>query len=156
MDNHDQMMFTIWYGVYHTGRRELNYAGAGHPPVLLLSGSDEAPTDCQQLESNGPICGIIEGMPFTATVCAIEPGARIYVYSDGVFEILKTDGCMWDFKEFLTLMAAPLSEGESAIDRLHRKTHQLHGNQPLDDDFSILELRFPTEIRHRDLMARET
>ena len=141
MDQHNQMYFTIWYGVYHKKTRELNYSGAGHPPALLISGPPDAPTRCQQLESQGPINGVIEDLTYDAVTVSVEPGARLYLYSDGVSELHKPDESMWTFQEFLKAMAAPLAVGESALERIRTTGQTIQGGMPFLDDFSILELR---------------
>ncbi|HQX51485.1 MAG TPA: SpoIIE family protein phosphatase [Planctomycetaceae bacterium] len=143
MDKHNQMYFTIWYGVYNKTTRELNYSGAGHPPALLISGTPEAPAPCQLLESQGPMNGAIEDMPFGGAVQQIEPGARLYLYSDGVCELHCPDGSMWPFEEFVAAMSAPLSHGDSVIERIHNIGRRVQSGNPFLDDFSILELRFP-------------
>src|SRR5262249_51700979 len=38
MERQDNKFFTIWYGVYHKGTRQLAYCNAGHPDVLLFTG----------------------------------------------------------------------------------------------------------------------
>lgn len=141
MDQHNQMYFTIWYGVYHKKTRDLNYSGAGHPPALLISGPPDAPTRCQQLESQGPINGVIEDLTYDAVTVSVEPGARLYLYSDGVSELHKPDESMWTFQEFLKAMAAPLAVGESALERIRTTGQTIQGGMPFLDDFSILELR---------------
>lgn len=35
MEKHNDMYFTIWYGVYNKEKRLLKYSSAGHPPALL-------------------------------------------------------------------------------------------------------------------------
>ena len=37
MQKHNNLFFTLWYGVYQRSSRRLTYASAGHPPPLLLS-----------------------------------------------------------------------------------------------------------------------
>ena len=39
MENHKEMYFTIWYGVYNRVSRVLTYASGGHPPALLIEDS---------------------------------------------------------------------------------------------------------------------
>ena len=142
MDNHNQMYFTIWYGVYNKQTRELNYSGAGHPPALLISGTPEAPTRCEQLESQGPMNGVVEDLPYDGVTTTVEPGARLYIYSDGICELHKADGSMWAFSEFLEAMSAPLAAGQSAVERIHTIGREVQSGNPFLDDFSILELRF--------------
>ena len=37
MDDHGQLYFTIWYGVYHRPTGTLRYASAGHPAAMQRS-----------------------------------------------------------------------------------------------------------------------
>src|SRR5581483_6967327 len=37
MDRHNDMYFTIWYGVYDKEHRSLSYANGGHPPAILIA-----------------------------------------------------------------------------------------------------------------------
>ena len=142
MDNHNQMYFTIWYAVYNKVARTLNYSGAGHPPALLLSGPVEAPTQCQQLESQGPMTGVMLDMPYDGVTIPVEPGSRLYLYSDGVCELHRPDSSMWPFGDFIKAMSAPLALGESALERIHSTGRRVQAGSPFLDDFSILELKF--------------
>jgi len=142
MDNHNEMYFTIWYGVYNKVLRELNYSGAGHPPALLVSGPPEAPTACRQLESQGPMNGIVADMPYAAERISVESGSRLYLYSDGICELHKVDGSMWPFADFVKVMSAPLSSGGSMLERIHSVGQAVQSGHPFVDDFSILEVKF--------------
>jgi phosphoserine phosphatase RsbU/P len=141
MEKHNEMYFTIWYGVYHRKTRELNYSGAGHPPALLFAATPGAGSTCQQLESQGPMTGIVEDMPYDGERIQVKPGSRLYLYSDGICELHKADGGMWPFSEFIAAMSAPLLGGESAIERIHRVGLEVQSGHPFVDDFSILEVK---------------
>lgn len=140
MAQHNSMYFTMWYGVYSVAARELRYTGGGHPPALLIRGGAEA--EPLTLESAGPMVGVDLEEPFASESCPIQPGDRLYLYSDGVYEIQKTDGRMWSFSEFTALMGRPVEAGVSRIDRLLDHTRKLQGSELFDDDFSMLELAF--------------
>jgi len=142
MDMHNQMYFTIWYGVYNKTTRELNYSGAGHPPALLLSGDPTAKSHCEQLESQGPMNGVMEDMPYDGVRTTVAPGSRLYLYSDGVCELHRVDESMWPFQEFIDSMCEPLAMGESILERIQSIGRRVQGGTPFLDDFSILELKF--------------
>lgn len=141
MEHHDGMYFTIWYGVYNVKTRVLNYSGAGHPPALLMTGPPEKPTSCEKLESQGPMNGAIEDLHFDSVTTTVQPGSRLYLYSDGIYEIHRPNGSLWSFSEFLEAMSAPLSPGESAIERIHATGIRVQNSDQFVDDFSILEIR---------------
>ena len=92
MDLHDNKYFTIWYGVYRTSTRQLLYAGGGHPPALLCMACDDGRSGLKPLDSTGPIIGMMPDLPFDTQSVAVEPEAKLYLFSDGVFEIDQPDG----------------------------------------------------------------
>jgi len=142
MEKHNGLFFTIWYGVYHKGTRRLSYAGGGHPPALLFSGPDRASSKLTKLTSQGPMIGLMEDLPYDTDMAELGPHARLYVYSDGVFEIKRPGADMWTINEFIDYFAALPPAEESPIDRLLAHARQLHGSDVLGDDFSMVEIEF--------------
>lgn len=139
-EKHGEKFFTIWYGVYRSSDRTLTWSGAGHPAGLLFAGGAQPPA---QLDSQGPMIGMMPWPAFETGSVAVPPGSRLYVYSDGAHEIHKTDGTDWTFPEFVdTLSRFVAREPDGAMDALHRHVRDLNGSDVLDDDFSILEARF--------------
>ena len=112
MERQNFLFFTMWYGVYDRRDQTLRYAGGGHPPALLLSGSGDA--GMLQLESTGPLIGMDEDAEFPCLSQLVKPGDRLYVYSDGVFEVqLEETGEMWTFEDFLAFMLRSSDGGRS-------------------------------------------
>jgi phosphoserine phosphatase RsbU/P len=141
MEQHDDRYFTIWYGVFSKSRRELAYASGGHPPALVFHSSSSVAADFRRLESQGPPVGWDLDLPFEANTVDLDPSDKLFVFSDGVFEIEKTDGKTWDFDEFLAFMATATAN-VNAMECLLAHVRQLHGSETLADDFSMLELAF--------------
>ena len=141
MELHDNKYFTIWYGVYRKSTRQLVYAGGGHPPALLLSGPTRQELALTQLDSQGPIIGMLDDMEFETQTVELAPAARLLLFSDGVFEIEQTNGEMWQFDDFLKFLRS-LPPDEPLMDRLLQHAQTLHGSDQLTDDFSIVEVEF--------------
>ncbi len=139
MERQNDMFFTVWYGVHHAPSGRLRWAGGGHPPALLLPpGSGER----RLLDSDGPLIGAVDGLEFTSSEIDVPAGSRLFLYSDGAFEINLPAGGMWAFEDFLrTLAPAPVHD-ESPIDRLVAHIHGISGREDFNDDFSMIELRF--------------
>jgi sigma-B regulation protein RsbU (phosphoserine phosphatase) len=137
MDRQDGKYFTIWYGVYSATERKLAYCNAGHPPGLLWHGGA-----ITQLEADGPGVGMIPEMPFGTRTVDVPDDARLLIYSDGVFEIEKPDGAMWQFQDFMERIVESLGR-DGLIDNHLGFARGLRGGQALSDDFSMLEARFP-------------
>ena len=139
MERQTDMFFTVWYGVFHRGSRTMRWAGGGHPPALLLVEGDPTP---RFLDSDGPLIGAVDGLEFGAGEVVVPPAARLFVFSDGAFEISRPDGSMWPFDEFVTTLATAPAGPESPIDALVTRVRTLSQRDDFHDDFSMLELAF--------------
>ena len=71
----------------------------------------------------------------------IDPGMRLYVFSDGVYEVQAPDGAMWDLDGLQDLLARP-PRGDD-LDAVYARVREVHGANSLDDDFSLLRVEFP-------------
>jgi sigma-B regulation protein RsbU (phosphoserine phosphatase) len=141
MDLHDNKYFTIWYGVFRRSTRQLFYGGGGHPPALLCEVCEDGKCSLKPLDSTGPIIGMMPDMPFDTECIVLEPEAKLYLFSDGVFEIDQPDGRMWKFDDFLAFVSQGTTHG-SIMDRLLENAQKLHGSDRLSDDFSMVEIAF--------------
>jgi sigma-B regulation protein RsbU (phosphoserine phosphatase) len=135
--------FTAWYGVLDIKDRKIAYAGGGHPPALLVHGPTENKTQIARLEATGPMVGAFDGIDYPTETCELNPYAKVFLYSDGVFEVSRPDGSMWSFEAFEELMAKPSEPRVSDMDRLMAFIRDFQGGrETYHDDFSILELKF--------------
>jgi sigma-B regulation protein RsbU (phosphoserine phosphatase) len=144
MENHRGMYFTIWYGVYNRVSRLLTYASGGHPPALLIEDAPGKAAKLRELRTPNLFIGGLEGMNFDCDQVVIKAPARLYVFSDGVYEITNHHGPCWGFDElaaYLTDSAGAL--GRSIIDDLWGHVRQIAGAETLEDDFSVLEIMIP-------------
>lgn len=83
MERNNDKFFTIWYGVYQRSTRTLTYATAGHHPAVLL----DAQGNRQSLGMPGLMIGVVPDTKYTAQSIQIETGSRLYLFSDGLYEI---------------------------------------------------------------------
>ncbi len=144
MEKHNNMYFTIWYGVYARSTRTLRYASAGHPPALLINKDQAGNTTVSELGKPGMVLGGMPGTTYRTTTQILPPGSTVFLMSDGVYEITKPDGILWTFSEFAQLMAVSVGTGKPEIEELVKTVQSMHGAGALDDDFSIVKLQFPT------------
>ncbi len=144
MDQQNGLFFTIWYGVYHQPTRRLDYAGGGHPPGLLVTGPSAQTTSMEVLQSGGPMIGAVPDLEYQSSSIELGAFAKLYLYSDGAYEIERTDKTMWPFDEFLGFMRAGPHQAVdgSKMDSLIAHDRTLQGRDEFADDFSIVELQF--------------
>ena len=88
-------MFTSFFSVFiDTNKRELIFAGAGHPAALYFHSQNGL---CEPLESVTTILGITHPLPLSCTVArkAIQTGDKLIMYTDGLIESRVGDGTLF-------------------------------------------------------------
>jgi serine phosphatase RsbU (regulator of sigma subunit) len=137
MERHNNLFFTMWYGVYDTEDRTLCYATAGHHPAFLLAPGAAQPVP---LGTRNPSIGIGADRDVSAARAAVVPGSTLFLFSDGVFEITDIEGREWGIPQVLSLL--PMMAGHGGTRRLYDTVRMAARPGPLEDDFSALALRF--------------
>lgn len=138
MEKQNNLYFTMWYGVFDKTTKRITYGSAGHPPALLMNGSSET----KDLMTRNMFVGGMPDIKYTSGSVEVETPSRLYIFSDGVFEIAKTDGTMWSFEEMKEFLKAAPTDETSEIDRLYSFVREMRGSADLDDDFSMLKIEF--------------
>ena len=141
-EENNDMFFTIWYGVYKKSTRELTYASGGHPPAFLLGGNAEGDSETTLLRTPGYVIGGAPEATYERRECLVGEQNRLYIFSDGVYEIEKADGSMWRLQEFADFMNNVNSDEQSILDNLHRYAVNLKQLDNFEDDFTIVEVVF--------------
>jgi serine phosphatase RsbU (regulator of sigma subunit) len=139
MESHAGMYFTMWYGVFDAPTRTLEFASAGHHPAFMIP---EGRPETIPLRTRNPMIGAFPGASYKADTVSVPPGATLYVFSDGVFEIVTVDGQQWRLEQFLPLLLASPTDGLSECQRLFNDVTSAARPGGLDDDFSIIRLTF--------------
>jgi serine phosphatase RsbU (regulator of sigma subunit) len=140
MGTHGGLYLTLWYGVYDLETRTLRYCSAGHHPSYLVP---EARDRATALKTDNIIIGATSAFEFGAASVEVPPGSRLYVFSDGIFEIEAKDGRQWGIDEVLPLIVAAPVAGTSEPERLLQAI-RAHARRPdFEDDFTVLVATFP-------------
>ena len=138
MSEYNNMFFTIWYGVYSKTKKQLSYTSGGHPPAVLLSG-----TSYKELHTEGVAIGVLKDAVYEASTVEIESGDKLYVFSDGVYEIERADiDKMLSLGEFIEALSKQPHSGKPKLEAIASWVRQLQGHDCFEDDFSLLEICF--------------
>ena len=141
-EKHNDMYFTLWYGVYRRSTRTLTHCSGGHPAALLLSAPDAAgQCTSERVRAPGLIVGMMPDIVYRSQSVQIPEGAALVVICDGCFEIMDTQGVDATFEDFEQFMQRHGAE-EQGLEGLLAWARERHGPGPLDDDFSIVRIRF--------------
>ena len=141
-EDNDDMFFTIWYGVYNKVTRELTFCSGGHPPALLLSEQGGKEPRLTPLRTPNYVVGGMPESTYEKGQCTVDSNSTLFIFSDGVYEIEKTDGSMWSFKEFSELLKEKNGDSRSKLDQLFHYVKNLGNSEHLEDDYTIIAISF--------------
>jgi serine phosphatase RsbU (regulator of sigma subunit) len=133
------LFFTLWYGVYQPRSRRLYYSSAGHPPAILVE-ADSA--QVRRLATRSPPIGCMPRTAYTCATLTVPAGSRLYLVSDGAFEIAGPGGAMLTFEGFLDILRDVAAAHPLDLDRMFDCLTRLRGGEALEDDCSIVRLAF--------------
>jgi phosphoserine phosphatase RsbU/P len=136
MEEHAGRFFTIWYGVYDKRNRRLSYSSAGHPPAIVVDPAGNS----QRLGEPGLLIGVDVDATYEVRRHVLAPGARLYLYSDGVTEATRSGGQLVGIEGLEALLRAATSR--SRVEQIYTLIAAETGSAGLDDDFSLVELVF--------------
>jgi sigma-B regulation protein RsbU (phosphoserine phosphatase) len=138
MERQNNMFFTIWYGVLNTDTCDITFACGGHPPAVSVEPGADGPA-CLRVPG-----AIIGGFPEARYAVGRRPlprGSRLYVFSDGVYELARPDGSSVQLEEFVHLLGQPSVGGK--LEEVMRWAADIRADQGFDDDVSIIEITLP-------------
>lgn len=138
MERQNNMFFTLWYGVISTDSRELSFACGGHPPAVVLDPAEASPV---MLRAPGAIIGGFPEARYTIGKHTVTPGSRLYVFSDGVYELARADGTTVQLEEFVAELGKPATALK--LDAVLAWATAIMAGSKFEDDVSILELIIP-------------
>lgn len=139
MQEHRDMFFTAWYGVYLKHERELRYCAGGHHPGYLVGPKRRA---AAPLWTRNLMLGAGGDHEYRAAHTVVTPGSTLYLFSDGVFEIETANGTQRELDDFLPLLLAPPTGSASESERLVGEVRRLTGRSVFEDDLTLLVATF--------------
>jgi len=117
-----------------TGRMAV--ANAGHLPPLVCPPEGGAPL---VLDADvGPPLGVVEGIPYTASLHALEPYHVVVLYTDGVIEAQAADGEFFGMERLEEFLAAEAGSPSEACDRILEAVETFVGGHAQHDDLTLV------------------
>jgi len=106
MSEQNQKYFTIWYGVLNCANRQLMYASAGHPPAIVVSMEDGQTVSTARLRTAGLPIGMMPEAKYQWQRQQLPPNSTIYLFSDGLYEVLQANQEYIGLDAFVEVLAA--------------------------------------------------
>lgn len=141
MEDHNNKFFTMWYGVYNRHQHTLTYASAAHPPAFIRMGDTTDNTELLELTTGNLAIGYMQDMVFKEACLQLKQFNQLTVYSDGVYEIEKSNGEMVSLLEYKEIMNSLKDIKITHVDNILKIMQDLQAEKgPFEDDFSLLQI----------------
>jgi serine phosphatase RsbU (regulator of sigma subunit) len=133
---HDSQFVTGIFGVLHLETLKLDYAVAGHPPLIHVTRSGEM----KELNAEGTILGLDTAQTYETCSMRLNQGDRLIVYSDGLEQVLIEERhqtppeVVWSAGIPKVLNKSP----ESVLGELTERLDSLPGSLTKSDDASLM------------------
>ncbi len=145
-DNKLNMFVTVWLGYLDltTGHLVACNGGHGYPALLLKEKEPGEPEGYVIKKTNhGPMVGIFEGSKYPETEFTMQPGDRLFLYTDGVNEAEKSDGEQFGFDRLLEVLNGNLNGSSETVCRYVKDAvRAFEGEGQQFDDITMLALTF--------------
>ena len=134
MDERSGKYFTILYAVFDTATREIVFASGGHPPAIAIA-PDGSVT---RLGASGLIIGALPWATYTDCKTTLPPGTKLFVFSDGCYEVFDAEQNMMALDGFSTVLASAAPHPD-ALDHAIAAARQWQNRPEFEDDFSLIQ-----------------
>ena len=139
-NNQEEMFVTVWLGILEISTGKLTAANAGHEyPVLKKAGGGfELLRD-----KHGLVIGAMDGVRYKEYELQLEPGAKLFVYTDGVPEATNGDKEMFGLDRMLTaLNEIPDAEPKDVLEHVRTAVDIFVRDAEQFDDITMLCMEY--------------
>lgn len=143
-------VMTGFVAFFNNKTGEMRYAGAGHPPPVLLPAHDDLPrhsdapmkadkTNCIPLYGRGDPLGMTTSAVYNNNFVVLKPNDRLVFYTDGITEGINAEAKPWGIRSFRRAIHAVATSGADQIrDQLVSSASEYFGAQPAIDDVTVV------------------
>lgn len=139
IDAHESSMFsTLWIGIYDKKAKKITYCSQGHPPAVLVRGSQ-----IEELWTPGISLGTQKMDVITTKEHFLEKGDLLVLYTDGIIEAHDAKNRLFG-KERLyeLLMHKQKRSAQQMADQIIEEVQMFSQNIPQHDDMTLLVIHF--------------
>ena len=139
-NNSEEMFVTVWLGILEISTGHVIAANAGHeyPAIKSADGGFELFKD-----KHGLVVGGMEGLRYREYELQLEPGSKIFVYTDGVPEATNTDEEMFGTDRMIgALNTDPAAEPKQILKNVRGAVDDFVKDAEQFDDLTMLCLEY--------------
>ena len=142
-NNESGMFVTVWMGMLDLATGNLKYANAGHNPPLVIHKNGEG----EYLRTRaGFVLGGMEGVRYRINEMTLDPGDRIFLYTDGVTEATNAEEELYGEERLIAFMNQNRTvEAKKLLVALKADIDEFVGEAPQFDDITMLAIKIKQE-----------
>ena len=131
-NNHAEMFVTVWLGILELSTGRLTAANAGHEYPIIKKSGEEAVV---YKDTHGFVLGGMENMIFREYELMLEPGTKVFLYTDGLTEAVDSENRMFGMERTLEVINRTDNLGPETVINAMRNavTEYTNGSEPFDD-----------------------
>ncbi len=150
--NEDGMFVTAWIGVFDSSSGELTYVSAGHNPPLVQKNGVYSYLKMKP----GFILAGMDGMKYHQESITLEPGDKLFLYTDGVTEATDRHENMYGEKNLLDyLNAHPDMKPAEMINGVREDVRKFADGADQFDDITMLMVDYLKEKHVIDMKEKK-
>ncbi len=130
----DEDFVTLLFGILHTPTGRIVYSNAGHNPPMIIRGSGEV----EVLWGGGIPLGVVESWDYPEQSVSLQPGDKIFLYTDGVTEARNLSGELFGEDRLMELLARNPSHGPEQIKNSVLEAVEDFSQGAYGDDLALL------------------
>ncbi len=130
--------FTIVYMLINIKTGKLTYSCAGHPAPLILRNDGST----EWLKTGGGLIGLLNTGPYEEAQLTLEPGDRIFLYSDGLIEYCDYNGEAFGSERLLDVLSHNSMSLKTSCSSVRKALDHFGNHRALQDDVSLLGMEF--------------
>ncbi len=135
-NNHEEMFVTVWLGILELSTGKLTAANAGHeyPAFKNASGQFELVKD-----KHGFVIGGIDGARYKEYELQMEPGSKLFLYTDGVPEATDAEQTLFGTERMLAALNKKAdAKPEDILEQVHSDVNSFVKDAEQFDDLTML------------------
>ena len=139
-NNKLEMFVTIWLGILEISTGKLTAANAGHeyPTIMRPDGKFELLKD-----KHGLVIGAIDPITYKEYELMLEPGSKLFIYTDGVPEATDTENKMFGLDRMLEALNSDTSANpEQILSNVGTAVSEFAGGAEQFDDLTMLCMEY--------------
>ena len=135
-NNEEKMFVTVWFGILDLSSGILTAANAGHEyPILKMPGG---PFEVVK-DKHGFVLGGMEGMKYKEYELRLEPGSKLFVYTDGVAEAMNAGHELFGLERTVDALNTAMDEPpEGILHAVDKAVADFVGEAEQFDDLTML------------------